>query len=51
MMTETRGSSNAEAKRELGCRPRYPRWRDGFRNGLTKGDAAAPPDAKRQRAA
>jgi nucleoside-diphosphate-sugar epimerase len=30
MMTGTRGSSNAKAKRELGWSPRYPSWRDGF---------------------
>ena len=31
MMTQTRGSSNAKAKRELGWRPQYASWRDGFR--------------------
>jgi nucleoside-diphosphate-sugar epimerase len=30
-MTRIRGASNAKAKRELGFRPRYPSWRDGFR--------------------
>jgi nucleoside-diphosphate-sugar epimerase len=30
LMTETRGASNAKAKRELGWAPRYPSWRDGF---------------------
>ncbi len=34
MMTEARGASNAKAKRELGWRPTYPSWRDGFRRGL-----------------
>ncbi len=34
MMTEARGASNAKAKRELGWRPAYPSWRDGFRRGL-----------------
>ncbi|HEX6207394.1 MAG TPA: NAD(P)-dependent oxidoreductase [Actinomycetota bacterium] len=34
MMTEARGASNAKAKRELGWRPGYPAWRDGFRRGL-----------------
>ena len=34
MMTESRGSSNAKAKRELGWRPAWPSWRDGFRHGL-----------------
>jgi nucleoside-diphosphate-sugar epimerase len=39
MMTEGRGSSNAKAKRELGWQPRWPSWRDGFRDGL---DAPVP---------
>jgi nucleoside-diphosphate-sugar epimerase len=30
MMTEVRGASNAKAKRELGWRPRYASWREGF---------------------
>jgi 2-alkyl-3-oxoalkanoate reductase len=30
MGTEARGASNAKAKRELGWKPRYPSWRDGF---------------------
>jgi 2-alkyl-3-oxoalkanoate reductase len=34
MMTEVRGASNAKAKRELGWRPRYPSWREGFAKGL-----------------
>jgi nucleoside-diphosphate-sugar epimerase len=34
MMTETRGASNAKAKRELGWQPRYPSWRLGFAKGL-----------------
>ncbi|TDC59172.1 NAD(P)-dependent oxidoreductase [Actinomadura sp. GC306] len=34
MMTEGRGFSNARAKRELGWRPRYPSWREGFRAEL-----------------
>ena len=34
MMTEARGSSNAKAKRELGWRPIWPSWRDGYRHGL-----------------
>jgi 2-alkyl-3-oxoalkanoate reductase len=29
-MTDTRGSSNAKAKRELGWTPGYPSWRKGF---------------------
>ena len=31
MGTETRGASNAKAKRELGWQLRYPTWREGFR--------------------
>jgi nucleoside-diphosphate-sugar epimerase len=34
MMTQIRGSSNAKAKRELGWRPGWPSWRDGFSRGL-----------------
>jgi nucleoside-diphosphate-sugar epimerase len=34
MLTEARGASNAKAKRELGWRPRYPSWRQGFVEGL-----------------
>lgn len=30
MMTESRGSSNEKAKREIGWSPRYASWRDGF---------------------
>jgi nucleoside-diphosphate-sugar epimerase len=30
MITEARGASNAKAKRELGWRPAYPSWREGF---------------------
>ncbi len=30
MMTETRGASNAKAKRELGWTPQHASWRDGF---------------------
>jgi 2-alkyl-3-oxoalkanoate reductase len=30
MGTETRGASNGRAKRELGWKPRYPSWREGF---------------------
>jgi nucleoside-diphosphate-sugar epimerase len=34
MMTESRGASNAKAKRELGWQLRYPSWRQGFVQGL-----------------
>lgn len=37
MMTRIRGASNEKAKRELGWRPRYADYREGFRMGL--GDA------------
>jgi 2-alkyl-3-oxoalkanoate reductase len=30
MGTDSRGASNAKAKRELGWTPRYPSWRQGF---------------------
>ncbi|TDB95907.1 NAD(P)-dependent oxidoreductase [Actinomadura sp. 7K534] len=34
MMTQGRGFSNAKAKRELGWLPRYPSWREGFKEEL-----------------
>jgi nucleoside-diphosphate-sugar epimerase len=34
MMTQGRGFSNAKAKRELGWQPRYPSWRQGFRESV-----------------
>jgi nucleoside-diphosphate-sugar epimerase len=34
MMTQIRGASNAKIKHELGWRPRWSSWRDGFRDGL-----------------
>jgi len=34
LMTEIRGADNAKAKRELGWRPAYASWRQGFRTGL-----------------
>jgi 2-alkyl-3-oxoalkanoate reductase len=34
MMTEARGASNEKAKRELGWKPRYSSWRQGFAQGL-----------------
>ncbi|HEX8101691.1 MAG TPA: NAD(P)-dependent oxidoreductase [Solirubrobacteraceae bacterium] len=34
MLTEVRGASNEKAKRELGWRPRYATWRQGFAQGL-----------------
>jgi 2-alkyl-3-oxoalkanoate reductase len=34
MMTEVRGSSNEKARRELGWKPQYASWRQGFAQGL-----------------
>jgi 2-alkyl-3-oxoalkanoate reductase len=34
MMTESRGASNAKAKRDLGWQLRYASWRQGFAQGL-----------------
>jgi hypothetical protein len=48
MMTESRGSSNAKAKRELAWRPHYRSWREGFSQGLA---AEAAMDAERRHAA
>jgi nucleoside-diphosphate-sugar epimerase len=36
MLTRTRGSSNARAKRELAWELRWPSWRQGFRHGIAK---------------
>jgi hypothetical protein len=33
MMTRIQGASNAKARRELGWRPRYASYRDGFQTG------------------
>ncbi len=43
MMEESRGASNAKAKRELGWQPYFSSWRQGFREGLTKVPEAAVP--------
>ena len=32
MMTQIRGASNAKAKRELGWKPAWPTWREGFQD-------------------
>jgi nucleoside-diphosphate-sugar epimerase len=34
MMTDVRGASNEKAKHELGWKPRYASWRQGFAQGL-----------------
>ena len=36
MGTESRGASNAKAKRELGWTLRYPSWRQGFADAYAK---------------
>jgi nucleoside-diphosphate-sugar epimerase len=36
LMTRARGASNDKAKRELGFKPTYSSWRDGFRRGLSR---------------
>jgi nucleoside-diphosphate-sugar epimerase len=40
MMTQSRGTSNAKARRVLGWQPRYKSWREGFRTAL--GDLPLP---------
>jgi nucleoside-diphosphate-sugar epimerase len=40
MMTQSRGSSNAKVRSAFNWQPKYPSWRDGFRQGLA-GDAGA----------
>ena len=41
MATESRGASNAKAKRELGWTLRYPSWRQGFADLYAQPTAAA----------
>jgi nucleoside-diphosphate-sugar epimerase len=42
LMTRIRGASNEKAKRELGWRPRYSTWRQGFWTGLGQAADAKP---------
>ena len=49
MGTETRGASNAKAKRELGWTLRYPSWRQGFAE--VYGSRAGEPERQMARAA
>jgi len=49
MGTETRGASNAKAKRELGWTLRYPSWRQGFTE--VYGSGAGEPERQMARAA
>jgi len=44
MTTESRGASNAKARRELGWTPRFPTWREGFREVYTA--ARQPQEAR-----
>jgi nucleoside-diphosphate-sugar epimerase len=41
MMTQARGASNAKAKAELGWKPSYPSWRDGFNAAYARAEAAS----------
>ena len=47
MMTNTRGASNAKAKRELAWHPGHPSWRQGF---AAAAEPLTPPADARQRA-
>jgi hypothetical protein len=42
MATESRGASNAKAKRELGWTLRYPSWRRGFADSYAEPTHATP---------
>jgi nucleoside-diphosphate-sugar epimerase len=48
MGTESRGASNAKAKRELGWEPRYASWREGFTAAYASN---TPTDGRRSRPA
>jgi nucleoside-diphosphate-sugar epimerase len=37
MATNQRGAANAKAKREFGWQPRYPSWKEGFRDARARG--------------
>jgi nucleoside-diphosphate-sugar epimerase len=39
MLTDTRGASNAKAKRDLGWRPAHPSWREGLAEAVEGRDA------------
>jgi 2-alkyl-3-oxoalkanoate reductase len=43
MMTESRGASNAKAKKELGWTLRYPSWRQGFTAAYSQHPSAKAP--------
>jgi 2-alkyl-3-oxoalkanoate reductase len=48
MGTETRGATNAKAKRDFGWTLRYPSWRQGFRAAYASVDAAGVSDPIRE---
>ena len=50
MGTESRGASNAKAKRELGWTLRYPSWREGFAAAYGGAEAVTPIDVGRKAA-
>ena len=50
MAAESRGASNAKAKRELGWTPRYPSWREGFLAAYGPAAAAGPDTTAADRA-
>lgn len=49
MMTQIRGMSNANARRELGWQPHWASWREGFRHGL--GEVSITEAAQRRESA
>ena len=46
-MTEARGASNLKAKRELGWKPHWASWREGFARALGENSAAVDREADR----
>lgn len=50
LMTRGCGSSNVKAKRELGWRPRWASWREGFQYSFGEGRGAKQPESVRTRA-
>jgi nucleoside-diphosphate-sugar epimerase len=50
MMTTSRGAANDKAKRELGWKPRYPSWREGFAATVGEPAGQAQPNPRRPRA-
>ncbi len=49
LMTETRGASNAKARRELGWEPRYASWREGFRAAFAPNPVSSVRQRRRRR--